>query len=113
MRLRPSTDALATHLGWSSARFLKALKGSRPMEVRLHPHALEQLQERGATGAEVRATVKQGEQFPGKFGRTGFRHNFQFDSTWRGHHYHTKQVEAYAVQESGYWLVITVITRYF
>jgi hypothetical protein len=37
----------------------------------------------------------------------------QFDSVWRGNHYHTKQVEAYAVQESGYWLVITVITRYF
>jgi Domain of unknown function (DUF4258) len=83
------------------------------MEVRLHPHALERLQERGATEEEVRATVEQGEQFPGKFGRTGFRRNFRFDSAWRGNHYHTKQVEAYAVQESGHWLVITVITRYF
>ena len=57
------------------------------MEVRLHPHALERLQERGATEEEVRATVEQGEQFPGKFGRTGFRRNFRFDSTWRGNHY--------------------------
>ena len=54
-----------------------------------------------------------GEQFPAKFGRTGFRRNFQFDQEWRGRHYRTKQVEAYAVQEGADWLVITVITRYF
>ncbi len=83
------------------------------MPVRFHPHALERLQERGATEAEVTATVEQGEQFPGKFGRTGFRRNFRFDSMWRGNHYHTKQVEAYAVQEGWYCLVITIITRYF
>ena len=103
-----------TRPGWSSARLLKALKGEVDLwEVHLHPHALERLQERGATKEEVRATVEQGEQFPGKFGRTGFRRNFRFDSAWRRNHYHTKQVEAYAVQESGHWLVITVIARYF
>ena len=48
-----------------------------------------------------------------KFGRMGFRRNFQFDQEWRGRHYRTKQVEAYAVQEGVDWLVITVITRYF
>ena len=39
--------------------------------------------------------------------------NFQFNQEWRGRHYRTKQVEAYAVQEGADWLVITVITRYF
>ena len=81
--------------------------------VRLHPHAQERLQERGATEEEIQATVAQGEQFPAKFGRTGFRRNFQFDQEWRGRHYRTKQVEAYAVQEGADWLVITIITRYF
>ena len=81
--------------------------------VRLHPHARERLQERGATEEEIQTTVAQGEQFPAKFGRTGFRRNFQFDHEWRGRHYRTKQVEAYAVQEGADWLVITVITRYF
>jgi len=81
--------------------------------VRLHPHARERMQERGATEEEIRATVAQGEQFPARFGRTGFRRNFQFNPAWRGRHYHTKQVEAYAVQEAADWLVITVITRYF
>jgi Domain of unknown function (DUF4258) len=81
--------------------------------VRLHPHARERMQERGATAEEIQATVAQGEQFPARFGRTGFRRNFQFDQEWRGRHYRTKQVEAYAVQQGADWLVITVITRYF
>ena len=81
--------------------------------VRLHPHTRERMPERSATEEEIQATVAQGEQFPAKFGRTGFRRNFQFDQEWRGRHYRTKQVEAYAVQEGADWLVITVITRYF
>ena len=81
--------------------------------VRLHPHARERMQERGATEEEIQATVAQGEQFPARFGRTGFRRNFQFDQEWRGRHYRTKQIEVYAVQQGADWLVITVITRYF
>ena len=90
--------------------------GSRSREhimVRLHPHDRERVQDRGATEAEIQATVSQGEQFPAKFGRTGFRRNFSFAQEWRGRYYRTKQVEAYAVQEGADWLVITVITRYF
>ena len=83
------------------------------MSVRFHPHAQERMKERGATEDEVQAAIEQGEQFPAKFGRTGFRRNFAFDSQWRGRRYRTKQVEAYAVQEGSDWLVITVITRYF
>jgi hypothetical protein len=83
------------------------------MAVRLHPHALERMQERGTSEDEVRATVEQGERFPAKFGRTGFRRNFPFDSRWRGVHYGTKQVEAYTVQEDDDWLVVTILTRYF
>ena len=59
------------------------------------------------------ATVEQGERFPAKFGRTGFRRNFGFDGVWRGRSYTTKQVEAYAVEEEGGWLVITIIVKYF
>ncbi len=83
------------------------------MVVQFHPHARKRMQERGATDDEVQATVERGERFPAKFGRTGFRRNFVFDSQWRGKHYGTKQVEAYAVQKNSDWLVITIITRYF
>ena len=83
------------------------------MIVRLHPHALERLRERGASEDEVIETVQHGEQFPAKFGRVGFRRNFRFDNQWRGKECTTKQVETYAVKESDSWLVITVITRFF
>jgi hypothetical protein len=69
--------------------------------------------ERGATEDEVKAAVEQGEQFPAKFGRTGFRRNFLFDSQRQGRSYRTKQVEAYAIREGGDWLVVTVIAHYF
>lgn len=83
------------------------------MMIRLHPHALGRLSERGATEDEVRAAVLEGETFPAKFGRTGFRRNFRFDAVWRDRHYAIKQVEAFAVREGEDWLVITVVTRYY
>lgn len=81
--------------------------------VRFHPHAKERLIERGATEQEVITTIEKGEKFPAKFGRTGFRRNFNFNGTWRGKHYSTKQVELFAVYEGNDWFVITVIIRYF
>jgi hypothetical protein len=59
------------------------------------------------------ATVESGERFPAKFGRTGFRRNFLFGGEWLGRKYSTKQVEAYAIEEQGAWLVITVVVRFF
>ena len=83
------------------------------MAIRYHPHALERMKERGATEDEVETTVKQGEQFPTKFNRIGFRRNFPFNDTWRGKYYENKQIEVYAVTEGADWLVISLITRYF
>ena len=83
------------------------------MGVRFHPHAVERMRERGVTEEEVRATVERGEPFPAKFGRMGFRRNFQFHDEWRGRRYWFKQVEVFAVWEDEDWLVITVIARYF
>ena len=83
------------------------------MNVRLHPHAQARLNERGATEAEVIATVEHGVTFAAQSGRTGFRCNFPFNAEWNGKFYITKKVEAIAVQEKEYWLVITVIVKYF
>ena len=83
------------------------------MKTRIHPHAQARLAERGATEPEVFATIEQGERFPAQFGRTGFRRNFSFGGMWRGRHYASKQLEAYAIEEAGAWLVITVVVKYF
>jgi hypothetical protein len=79
----------------------------------MHPHAATRIAERGATPVEVEATVIGGERFSARFGRTGFRRNFTFGGTWRGRHYRTKQIEAFAVEEGGDSLVITVLVKYF
>ena len=81
--------------------------------VVIEPHARERLVERGASEEEVVATVLQGERFPAKYGRTGFRRNFPFDGLWRGRRYATKQLEVFAVEEEGRWVVITVIAKFF
>jgi hypothetical protein len=83
------------------------------MRVHLHSHARERLPERGATEAEVAATVLEGTRFPAKLGRIGFRRNFAFGGVWRGRAYATKRVEAHAVEENEGWLVITVVVKYF
>ena len=83
------------------------------MAVRLHPHAMEGLLDRGATEEEVKTTVNGGERFPARFGRTRFRKSFHFESTWQGNFYITKEVEAVAIAEGEDWLVITVVTRYY
>ena len=82
-------------------------------EIIIHPHARERMLERGATEEEVRSTLNEGEQFPAKYGRIGFRRNFRHESVWRGKTCETKQVEVYAAEDEGHWIVITVMTRYF
>jgi len=49
------------------------------MTIKLHPHAQARISERGATEEEVIATVKCGERFAVKFGRSGFRRNFPYN----------------------------------
>jgi len=71
------------------------------------------MRERGATEEEVEAAIREGERFPAKFGREGFRRNFRFDGTRRGRRYGMKQIEAFAIWENGDWLVISVIVKYF
>ncbi len=83
------------------------------MTVHIHPHARERMIERGATEAQVIATVEQGERFPAKFGRAGFRRNFIYEQEWRNKLYRTKQLEVIALAQNDEWLVLTVIVRYF
>ena len=55
------------------------------MKIEIHPHAQQRLLERGATSDEVIQAVVDGEEFPAKFDRTGFRKNFSFETTMNDH----------------------------
>jgi len=83
------------------------------MSIIIHPHAQARMLIRGATEEDVELAVMDGERFPAKFGRTGFRFNRRFNSIWKGKTYKTKQIEVFAVKEDGNWIIITVIVRYF
>ena len=82
-------------------------------EIEIHHHALQRIEERGASIEEIKETVSGGEEFPAKYDRTGFRKNFSFDNLWNGKHYANKQIECYCVKENNHWLVITVIVKYY
>ena len=83
------------------------------MIIKFLPHARERMEERGVTEYEIINTVEEGEEFSAKFGRTGFRRNFEFGGVWRGKQYQTKQVEVFTVNENDRFIVITVIVKYF
>ncbi|HXF52220.1 MAG TPA: hypothetical protein VNM43_11115 [Dehalococcoidia bacterium] len=70
------------------------------------------MEERGATLDEVVETVRSGEPFQAKYGRTGFRKAFAVEGTWGGKEYTGKVVDVYAVREGEDWLVITAIVKY-
>jgi hypothetical protein len=96
-----------------SDTFIEITGSKKRMEIQFHSHALDRMAERGASKEEVITTMEQGEKFPAKFGRTGFRRNFSNHTEHRGKTYNNKQIEAYAVQEDSDWLVITVIIKYY
>ena len=83
------------------------------MRVVLDPHAVGRAADRGCTVEEIEATVREGERFPARFGRTGFRRAFSGLWRWRGREFDTKEIEAYAVEQPDGWLVITVISRFY
>jgi hypothetical protein len=58
--------------------------------MRLHAHAVARMAERGTNEDEVAATINEGERFPAKFGRAGFRRNFTFNGEWRVRMYGNK-----------------------
>lgn len=83
------------------------------MRVAFIPHALGRAEQRGCTRAEIEQTLRVGERFPAKFGRTGFRLRLPGEWHWRGRLFDPKEIEAYAAPENDGWVVITVIARFW
>lgn len=81
--------------------------------IKFHPHALERMQERGASRKEVKATIEEGVQYAANFNRVGFQRNFTFEGNWQNKFYRFKQVDVIAVNETTQWMVITVIVKYY
>jgi hypothetical protein len=82
------------------------------MEIKLHPHAVQRLKERGATRDEILYTVRHGQSSAAKFGRTKFTHGFAYNRKWLGKSYRNKRLEVIAVEDGEDWLVITVVVKF-
>ena len=75
-------------------------------------HALERMEERGASRHEVLETIREGAPFDARHGRTAFRRTFPFEDEWNGTYYDHKELTVYAAGDGGDWTVVTVISRY-
>ena len=83
------------------------------MAIIIHPHALQRMEERGATREEVLRTITAGRMSAAKFGRRIHAMTFSYNEYLRSRHYEHKLVEAYSVEEEGDVIVITVVVKYF
>jgi hypothetical protein len=83
------------------------------MSILFHPHARERMEERGATETEVRTTISKGDPIPAKYGRAGFRYDFAFESHRDGDFFKMKRIAAFGAYEGRYFIVITVVVKYF
>ncbi len=83
------------------------------MAIIIHPHALQRMEERGASNEEVRLTIEMGQVSPARFGRQRYGMTFSFRNYWRTQFYKYKHIEAYCVIDGDDIIVVTVVVKYF
>jgi hypothetical protein len=83
------------------------------MAIIIHPHAVQRMEERGATREDVLRTIEMGRISSARFGRRRYGRTFPFSDYWRGQFYEHKHVEVYCVDEGEDIIVVTVVVKYF
>ena len=82
------------------------------MRIRIDPHTLERLEERGATEEEIKDVIKTGLAIPAKYGRKGKAKVYEFSKKRHGTHYEQKRVEVFYVMEGDLAVTVTVYVFY-
>jgi hypothetical protein len=83
------------------------------MAIFIHPHAVQRMDERGATREEVLKTIEMGRTSPARSGRRRYGMTFTYGGYWRGQLYGHKHIEVLCVDEGEDIIVITVVVKYF
>ena len=83
------------------------------MAILIHPHALQRMEERGASEEEIQRAIERGRALPAKFGRKIYGMTFPFGDNCREQFYEHKQLEVYGVDEGEDIIVVTVVVKYF
>ena len=81
--------------------------------IRLSVHAMGYIARRGFTVAEVEEAIRACPWQPKEMGRMECRKDFQFDQTWNGKRFATKQVRPIFVEEAVEIVVVTVYTYFY
>lgn len=84
-----------------------------PKPIIFSLHAVEKMQKRGTTEAEVNQTITEASWVPAKAGRFECVKNFPYNSFWNEKFYATKQVVPVFREESDSIIVVTVYVFYF
>jgi hypothetical protein len=83
------------------------------MAILIHPHALQRMEERGASKDEILLAIENGQMLPAKFGRRTYKKTFSYGNYWRGEFFKYKHIEVYCVGEGEDIIVVTVMVKYF
>lgn len=79
------------------------------MEIRIDPHALERVEERGTNQEEIKDTIETGFSIGAKHGRLGKAKVYPFNQIRGGKFYEQKRVEViYTIEGDG----IVTVTAY-
>ena len=89
------------------------MDGFFEMAILIHPHALQRMEERGASEEEIQRAIERGRVLPAKFGRKIYGMTFLYGDYWREQFYEHKQLEVYGVDEGEDIIVVTVVVKYF
>jgi len=81
--------------------------------ILIHPHALQRMQERGASEEEIQSAIENGRVIPAKFGRKTYGMTFPYGRHWQEQFYENKHIEVYGVEEGDDIIVVTVVVKYF
>lgn len=83
------------------------------MNIRIDPHTLERVKERGTNEEEIKDTIKTGFPVPAKYGRRIERTKiYDFKRKRHGKYYEQKKVEVFYVIEKGSAVTVTVYVFY-
>lgn len=83
------------------------------MAIIIHPHALQRMEERGATREEVLETIETGRMSPGKFDRRIHEMTCAYGDFWRSQLYEYKHIEVYSIEDGEDVIVVTVVVKYY
>ncbi len=82
------------------------------MNIIIEPHTLERAETRGATIEEIIEVIKNGDDFPAKYGKLGKMKIFDFKKERNSKYYQQKRIEVIYLKKEENIITVTVYVYY-